>query len=71
MRQRRYSRSKFFYCVAAGWYVDTFTIAAGVYENYEELNKRIAWTRSALALIPNDLGCFITINLVLRLKKAG
>ena len=54
-----------------GGIVDTFTIAAGVYENCGELNKRIAWTRSALELIPNDLGCFITINIVLRLKKAG
>ena len=33
--------------------------------------ERIAWTRSALELIPNDLGCSITINLVLRLQKAG
>ena len=51
--------------------VDTLTIAAGVYENCGELKKGIASTRSALELVPNDFGWFITSNLVVRLYKDG
>ena len=51
--------------------VDSLTIAAGVYENCGELKKGIASTRSALELVPNDFGWFITSNLVVRLYKDG
>ena len=51
--------------------VDTLTIAAGVYDICGELKKGIASTRSALELVPNDFGWFITRNLVVRLYKAG
>ena len=51
--------------------VDTLTIAAGVYENCGELKKGLAATRSALELVPNDFGWFITTNLVVRLYKDG
>ncbi len=51
--------------------VDSLTIAAGVYENCGELKKGIASTRSALELVPNDFGWFITTNLVVRLYKDG
>ncbi len=51
--------------------VDTLTIAAGVYENCGELKKGIESTRSALELVPNDIGWFITSNLVVRLYKDG
>ena len=51
--------------------VDTLTIAAGVYDICGELKKGIASTRSALELVPNDFGWFITSNLVVRLYKAG
>ena len=51
--------------------VDTLTIAAAVYENCGELKKGIASTRSALELVPNDFGWFITSILVVRLYKDG
>ena len=51
--------------------VDTLTIAAGVYDVCGELKKGIESTRSALELVPNDFGWFITSNLVVRLYKDG
>ncbi len=47
--------------------VDTLTIAAGVYGNCGELKKGIESLRSALELVPNDFGWFITSNLVVSL----
>ncbi len=51
--------------------VDSLTISGNVYEKCGEMKKAIQASRSALDLVPNDLGWFITSNLVVRLYKVG
>ena len=51
--------------------VDSLTISGNVYEQCGEMKKAIQSSRSALDLVPNDLGWFITSNLVVRLYKVG
>ena len=51
--------------------VDSLTISASVYEKCGEMKKGIESSRSALELVPNDFGWFITSNLVVRLYKVG
>ena len=51
--------------------VDSLTISGNVYEKCGEMKKAIQSSRSALDLVPNDLGWFITSNLVVRLYKVG
>ena len=51
--------------------VDSLTISGNVYEKCGEMKKAIQSSRSALDLVPNDFGWFITSNLVVRLYKVG
>ena len=51
--------------------VDSLTISGAVYEKCGEMKKGIESSRSALELVPNDFGWFITSNLVVRLYKVG
>ena len=51
--------------------VDSLTISGNVYEKCGEMKKAIQSSWSALDLVPNDFGWFITSNLVVRLYKAG
>ena len=51
--------------------VDTLTIASAVYANCGDLNKAIDSNRSALKLLPNDTGWFVTARLVVLLYQTG
>ena len=51
--------------------VDTLTIAGAVYSTCGNLEKAIKSTYSALRLVPNDTGWFITRNLSTQLFKSG
>ena len=51
--------------------VDSLTISGTVYEKCGEMKKAIQSSSSALDLVPNDFGWFITSNLVVRLYKVG
>ena len=51
--------------------VDTLTIAGAVYSTCGNLEKAIKSTYSALRLVPNDTGWFITRNLSIQLFKSG
>ena len=50
---------------------DTLTIGARVYEMCGDLKKAIDSNRSALKLVPNDTGWFITGALVIKLYQSG
>ena len=51
--------------------VDTLTIASAVYANCGDLKKAIDSNRSALKLLPNDTGWFVTARLVVLLYETG
>ena len=51
--------------------VDALTIGARVYEKCGDLKKAIDSNRSALKLVPNDTGWFITGALVIKLYQSG
>ena len=51
--------------------VDTLTIASAVYANCGDLKKAIDSNRSALKLLPNDTGWFVTARLVVLLYQTG
>ncbi len=54
-----------------GGTVDTLTIGSAVYANCGDLKKAIDSSRSALKLLPNDTGWFVTANLVILLYETG
>ena len=51
--------------------VDTLSIASGVFANCGDLKKAIDSNRSALKLLPNDTGWFVTARLVVLLYETG
>ena len=51
--------------------VDALTVGARVYEKCGDLKKAIDSNRSALKLVPNDTGWFITGALVIKLYQSG
>ncbi len=51
--------------------VDTLSIASAVYANCGDLRKAIDSNRSALKLLPNDTGWFVTARLVVLLYETG
>jgi class 3 adenylate cyclase/TolB-like protein len=51
--------------------VDTLSIASGVYARCGDLKKAIDSNRSALKLLPNDTGWFVTARLVVLLYQTG
>ncbi len=51
--------------------VDTLTIASAVYANCGDLKRAIDSNRSALKLLPNDTGWFVTARLVVLLYETG